>query len=136
MIDKSNSASEVAKISLTIDALTKYEASAKQIAEIWKKLNIDVKIKVTDKVPSVFQIFLGEFNVPSDPDQYALWHSDQINNITHYSNLRIDKILEDGRKELDIEKRKIIYADFQKYMVVDPPASFLFFPYTYEVTRK
>lgn len=136
LIDKSDSASEGAKISLTIDTLPKYEKSAKQIAEAWKNLNINVKIKVVEKVPSVFQIFLGEFNVPSDPDQYALWHSDQISNITHYSNLRIDKILEDGRKELDIEKRKLIYADFQKYIAADPPASFLFFPYTYDVTRK
>lgn len=136
LLEKSQSATGSGKISLTLDTLEKYEKVAKEIAEIWKNLNLDVKIKTVDKIPSTFQIFLGEFNVPSDPDQYVLWHSDQANNITHYNNLRIDKILEDGRKEMDIEKRKQLYADFQKYLAADPPASFLFFPYFYEVSRK
>ena len=136
LIDKANTATDSSEIVLTISTLQKYKSSAEQIADTWKKLNIDVKIKVVDKIPASFQIFLGEFNISADPDQYALWHSDQINNITYYSNLRIDKILEDGRKELDIEKRKLLYADFQKYIAADPPASFLFFPYTYEVSRK
>lgn len=135
LIDKANTTAS-SKIVLNISTFPKYKLTAEQIADIWKKLNIDVKITVVDKIPASFQIFLGEFNVPLDPDQYTLWHSDQISNITHYSNLRIDKILEDGRKELDIEKRKVIYADFQKYIVSDPPASFLFFPYSYEVSRK
>lgn len=136
LIDKSQIATENSRITLTIGTLPKYEQTAKLIANVWKKLNIDTKIKIVKEVPSNFQIFLGEFNLSSDPDQYTLWHSSQINNITHYDNKRIDKLLEDGRKELDIEKRKIIYADFQKYIFADPPASFLFFPYYYEVLRK
>lgn len=136
LIDKSEIATASAKVFLTIDTLPKYEETARIIANIWKKLNIDTKIKIVNEVPSNFQIFLGEFNLSSDPDQYALWHSSQVNNITHYDNKRIDKLLEDGRKELDIEKRKIIYADFQKYILADPPAAFLFSPYYYEVSRK
>lgn len=124
------------KISLTIDVLPKYKDVAEDLSNIWKKLDINTNIKTTNKVPRSFQIFLGEFNVPQDPDQYMLWHSDQESNIAHYANLRVDKLLEDGRKEIDIEKRKIIYADFQKFIQSDPPASFLFFPYTYDVTRK
>ncbi len=136
LIDKSETATGSGRINLTIDTLLKYEQTAKIIAEVWKKLNIDTKIKVVNEVPSSFQIFLGEFNLSPDPDQYALWHSSQVSNITHYDNKRIDKLLEDGRKELDIEKRKTIYADFQKYIFADPPASFLYFPYYYEVSRK
>lgn len=124
------------RISLTIDTLSKYEETAKVIEDTWKKLGIDTKIRITPQVPSKFQIFLGEFSLSSDPDQYTLWHSDQINNITHYDNKRIDKLLEDGRKELAVEKRIAIYSDFQKYIFSDPPASFLFFPYYYEVSRK
>jgi len=124
------------KISLTIDVLPEYKIVADEISTIWKKLGIETHIKKVAKVPHSFQIFLGEFNLPIDPDQYTLWHSDQESNITHYTNLRVDKLLEDGRKEVDIKKRKIIYADFQKFIQSDPPASFLFFPYTYDVTRK
>ena len=136
LIEKSETATTSGKITLTIDTLSKYQETAKIIADIWKKLNIDTKIRVVNEVPSSFQIFLGEFNLSTDPDQYALWHSSAINNITHYDNKRIDKLLEDGRKELNIEKRKIIYSDFQKYIFADPPASFLFFPYYYEVSKK
>lgn len=136
LIDKPENASTSGKITLTIDTLPKYEQTAKVIADIWKELNIETKIQVTSQVPSTFQIFLGEFNLPSDPDQYTLWHSSSANNITFYDNKRIDKLLEDGRKELDIEQRKIIYADFQKYLFSDPPASFLFFPFYYEVSRE
>lgn len=136
LIGSSETATAGARLSLTIDVLPKYEQTAKIIAGIWKKLNLDVKIRITNKVPEKFQIFLGEFTLSPDPDQYTLWHSDQINNITHYDNKRIDKLLEDGRKELNIEKRISIYSDFQKYFFADPPASFLFFPYYYEVSRK
>lgn len=136
LIDKSETGTASGRIPLTIDTLSKYESTAKIIADIWKKLNIDAKIRITNGVPPSFQIFLGEFNLSADPDQYTLWHSDQIDNITHYDNARIDKLLEDGRKELDIEKRISIYTDFQKYLLSDPPASFLFFPYYYEVSRK
>ena len=135
LIDKSQT-TESSRITLTIDTLPKYEQTARIIAGVWKKLNIDTKIKIVREIPSNFQIFLGEFNISSDPDQYTLWHSSAVNNITNYDNKRIDKLLEDGRKELDIEKRKIIYADFQKYIFADPPASFLFFPYYYEVSKK
>lgn len=137
LLDKSKSESESdKKIALTIEVLSQYKTTAEEIADIWKELDIDISIKVVHKIPSRFQIFLGDFNLPVDPDQYALWHSDQESNITHYANLRVDKLLEDGRKETDLEKRKIIYADFQKFIQSDPPASFLFFPYTYDVTRK
>jgi len=136
LIDKSGVATGSGKIDLTIDTLSKYEATAKIIAEAWKKISIETKIQIVNQTPSNFQVFLGEFNVSSDPDQYTLWHSSQLNNITHYDNPRIDKLLEDGRKELDLKKRILIYSDFQKYLLSDPPASFLFFPYYYEVSKK
>lgn len=136
LIDKSETATGSGKIFLTIDTLAKYESVAKTVADIWKKLNIETKVQIVNQIPSNFQIFLGEFNVSPDPDQYVLWHSSQINNITRYNNARIDKLLEDGRKELDIQKRILIYTDFQKYLLSDPPASFLFSPYYYEVSKK
>ena len=136
LLDKSGVATVSGKLSLTIDTLAKYEDTAKIIASTWKTLNIETKIQIVNQVPTSFQIFLGEINLSPDPDQYTLWHSSQVNNITHYNNVRVDKLLEDGRKELDIQKRILIYTDFQKYLLSDPPASFLFFPYYYDVSRK
>lgn len=137
LLDKAREAGEVSdKILLTIETLPKYIDVVERIANVWKNLDINTNIKTVDKVPQNFQIFLGEFNLPQDVDQYVLWHSGQLTNITGYTNLRVDKLLEDGRKEIGIEKRKKIYADFQKFIQSDPPASFLFFPYVYDVTRK
>jgi peptide/nickel transport system substrate-binding protein len=73
--------------------------------------------------------------LPYDPDMYTIWHSGQVNNITHYKNVRIDKLLEDGRQATDENKRIQIYADVQKYLLDDAPAAFLYFPYSYTVSR-
>ena len=123
------------KINLTISTLKKYKKTANEISESWEKIGIKTKIKEIDEIPDRFQIFLGDYSVPDDPDQYALWHSKQINNITKYKNLRIDKLLEDGRKTVNINERKKIYLDFQKYLLEDMPATFLYFPYEYRVIR-
>ena len=121
---------------VTIKTLPKYHDDANAIAAAWKQLGIKSKIEEVDHIPNNFQIFLGDFSIPDDPDQYTLWHSDQRNNITHYKNLRIDKLLEDGRKTVDEAQRKQIYADFQKYLLEDAPAAFLYFPIEYTLIRK
>lgn len=124
------------KIKLKIKTLAKYKETASLIKDEWKKIGIEVEIETVDSLPSNFQVFLGNFYVPKDPDQYMLWHSDQDNNITGLKNLRVDKLLEDGRKTVNPDERKKIYFEFQKYLLDDAPASFLYFPYEYEVSRK
>lgn len=121
---------------LTIKTLKRYRPTAEALAETWKQIGIQTNIEEVEGVPSSFQVFLGDINVPNDPDQYTLWHTDQNNNITRYKNLRIDKLLEDGRKTVDSKQRKEIYMDFQKFLMEDAPASFLYFPYEYTLTRK
>src|SRR5260221_2487147 len=121
---------------LTIATLPKYKKVAVIVANSWKDLGIQTKIVQVDSLPSSFQIYLGDFTVPKDPDQYTLWHSFQSNNITNFKSPRIDKILEDGRKTLAQDERVKIYSDFQKYLLDEQPATFLYFPYLYTVTRK
>jgi peptide/nickel transport system substrate-binding protein len=138
LLSESGSSTQSAGLKLELKALRKYKDLALQIKSLWKKEGIDTDIKIVDSFPSNFEVFLGEFNVANDPDQYTLWHSSQINqnNITNYKNLRIDKLLEDGRQTVNLDQRKKIYADFQKYLLDDAPATFLYFPYEYDVTRK
>jgi len=139
LLDAANSSSESAKtdkINLSIKTLSKYKAAAEEVAKSFTKLNIETKIEEVDKVPSDFQIYLGDFHLSDDPDQYMLWHSDQNRNITQYKNLRIDKLLEDGRNTTDVDDRIKLYYDFQKFLMEDVPASFLYFPIEYQITRK
>lgn len=136
LLENSSIATKSASLTLTIKTLKAYEKTALQIKKSWSVLGIKTNIEIVEALPLAFQVFLGEFNVPQDPDQYSLWHSIQQNNITRYKNLRIDKLLEDGRQTIDQVKRKKIYADFQKYLLDDSPVTFLFFPYTYAVSRR
>ena len=131
-----SSATQAGKLEIELKTLPQYEDLAKEIAKYWKQLSINTKIEVVFAVPTFYQAFLGEFPVLLDPDQYTLWHSNQPTNITNYVNLRIDKLLEDGRRTIDLEERKNIYADFQKYLIDDMPAIFLYFPHTYTISRK
>jgi peptide/nickel transport system substrate-binding protein len=129
-------ATKSGKLTLTIKSLKKYKNTALDIKKSWDKIGINTKIEEVDSFPQDFQIFLGEFNIPKDPDQYMIWHSTQATNITGYKNLRIDKLLEDGRRTTDVNERRRIYADFQKYILDDPPATFLYFPNFYIVSRR
>ncbi len=122
---------------LTISTFPQYVDVAQQIAGSWSDLGIPTTVKVESSVPATYQVLLSAQDVPLDPDQYPLWHSTQLaTNITHYANVKIDKLLEDGRQELDQEKRKKIYADFQRFIIDDLPAVFLYYPPTYTVTRQ
>lgn len=121
---------------LQIKTLPKYLKTAEIVANAWQQIGLKTAIEVVDTIPTKFQIFLGEFSLPKDPDQYMIWHSGQENNITKYESKRIDKLLEDGRKTVSMESRKQIYADLQKYLLADSPAAFLYFPYDYTIIRK
>ena len=114
-----------------------YAQLAESIKNEWLQLGITVQLKVVN-VPDTnnFQALLIGQEIPEDPDQYFLWHSTQESNITGYQNAKVDKLLEDGRKELSTEKRKSIYQDFQRFLVEDSPAAFLFHLNNYTVTRK
>lgn len=99
-------------------------------------LNIDLNLITYDK-PKNFDILLAFWKVPLDPDQYYFWHSTQKQgNIGNYNNVKVDKLLEDGRNSLTINDRKEIYFDFQKIILDDPPAMFLYYPYIYTIKRK
>lgn len=122
---------------LTITTLAPYVDVAQSIANSWNELGLKTSVKVENTVPTDFQILLAAQELPPDPDQYPFWHSTQTQtNITGYdTNVKIDKLLEDGRQEIDMEKRKKIYADFQRRLVEDTPAIFLYYPKAYTVKR-
>lgn len=121
---------------LTITTFSQFVDIAQKIAASWASIGVPTTVQVVNQIGQ-FQVLLSAQAIPPDPDQYPLWHSTQVStNLTGYVNVKIDKLLEDGRKELDLEKRKKIYADFSKRLVEDAPAIFLYYPTTYTVTRR
>ncbi len=109
---------------------------AEEIKKDWEALGITTKIKVVSAPSDDFQALLATQEVPPDPDQYLFWHSTQATNISNYKSPKIDKLLEDGRKEQDQEKRKTIYHDFQKFLVEETPVAFLFHPTVYTISKR
>ena len=126
-----------ASASLTISTFTPYLQLAKRIGESWQALGFSVNVKVVNAIPSDYQILLAAQEMPPDPDQYPMWHSTQVDtNITKLNNQKIDKLLEDGRITTNKEERLRLYQDFQRYLVDESPATFLYYPSVYTITRK
>ena len=99
-------------------------------------LPIDVNFASYSTKPE-FDFMLAYLTIPTDPDQYYYWHSTQnLAKLIGYTNLRVDKLLEVGRSTYKINDRKEAYIDMQKTMSDDPPALYLFYPYSYTVKRK
>lgn len=129
-----------ASMSAKLNLLTYYEYSdlADIILQQLKDLGFNPDLNyLTQTFDKKFDILLAYWKIPDDPDQYYFWHSSQNNtNIGNYLNLRVDKLLEDGRNTYITKERIQIYREFQKVITDDPPAVFLFYPYLYRVRRK
>ncbi len=113
------------------------EKSAVLIQRRLKEVGIDVKIRAIEWASFISRfIKTGDFDavvlgwgLGLDPDQYNIWHSSQQApgqfNFIGYQNPKVDKLLEQGRLELDPEKRKVIYHAFAKELLADSPIVYL-----------
>lgn len=137
ILQKSPLASESASLRL----LTYYDLDAvasvvkKDISDVGAKN--DVSFNSATSLPE-YDMLLAYLKLPADPDQYAFWHSSQVaqNNISNFKSVKIDKVLEDGRNTADRDERQKIYYQFQRIMVDEVPAVFLYYPYSYTIKRK
>jgi peptide/nickel transport system substrate-binding protein len=119
---------------ITLTSTSSLAGIGEKVVESWNNLGLKTVSRAESGIPQNFQALLITQNIPADPDQYSLWHSTQkgSTNISRVASPRIDKDLEDGRKITDPEKRKEKYQDFQKILLDEAPAIFLYFP-KYEV---
>jgi peptide/nickel transport system substrate-binding protein len=113
------------------------EKSAVLIQRRLKDVGIDVKIRAIEWASFISRfIKTGDFDVVVlgwslglDPDQYNIWHSSQQApgqfNFVGYNNPTIDKLLEQGRLELNPDKRQKIYHEFARVFLEDSPIVFL-----------
>ena len=113
------------------------EKSAVLIQRRLKAVGIDVKIRAIEWASFISRfIKTGDFDVVVlgwslglDPDQYGIWHSSQQGgdkfNFIGYNNPKVDKLLEQGRTELNPDKRQLIYHQFAKELLNDSPVIYL-----------
>ncbi len=122
---------------ITLSYMPGLKTIAQGIKDDWSYLGLNIILKEEKGIPKDFQALLAVDQIPTDPDQYTLWHSTQkTTNITNYANVKIDKLLEDARVAQKEDERKALYQDFQRFLVDDAPATFLYYPYKYMVNYK
>jgi len=137
MINDFKTASKINEITINLMTTPVLLKQAESIQKDWSAVGVIVNLQVITQIPSEYQAFLAISDTNSDPDQYSVWHSTQsTTNITHYQDPRIDKLLEDGRSEINQTIRRKIYLDFQRFLIEDSPAAFLYYPTTYTIARK
>jgi peptide/nickel transport system substrate-binding protein len=113
------------------------EKSAVLIQRRLKTVGIEVKIRIIEWASlisrfikkSEFEAIILGWSLSLDPDQYGIWHSSQQGgdkfNFIGYNNPKVDKLLEQGRTELDPDKRQVIYHQFAKELLEDSPIIYL-----------
>lgn len=91
-----------------------------------KEVGIEVAIEITKDIRTVVYTnydydLYGNSQVNADPNSlYSFYHSWEEGKTVSLSKLRdskIDALLEQGRIESDIEKRKAIYSEIQHYII-------------------
>lgn len=117
------------------------EMSAVLIQRRLKEIGIDTSIRVLEWASFIGRfIKTGEFDavvlgwsLSLDPDQFGIWHSSQQApgqfNFIGYQNQRVDTLLEQGRFELDPDKRMKIYHEFASILLEDSPIVYLYAGY-------
>ncbi len=141
------------EVKLEISLITTDWPELKQTAELlkeqWAKAGVKINLEILDagtvqqdyiKTREYEALLFGEV-LNADPDPFAFWHSSQRKdpglNLSVYTNDKIDKLLEEARQSVDYESRKEKYTEFQKLLIEDAPAVFLYSPtYIYPVNKK
>lgn len=112
---------------------------ANLLKEQWAKIGVELLIEVLPtqdlqqlmKERSYQMLLFGEI-LNIDPDPFSLWHSSQKRdpglNLALYDNKSVDDLLEKARQTLNPLERMKQYEDFQKLVIEDVPAVFLYNP--------
>lgn len=125
---------------------------AQELANEWGAIGANVQVKAVSSAslvrdalrPRDFDAVLFGFQLPADPDPYALWNSTQMpsasdagQNYSGWKNRDADEILETARRIDDQARRTDLYRQFQAMFMDELPALILYYPvYTYAVDSR
>lgn len=127
------------EITITTSTWPELATVAQIVKEQWEKAGAKVTVQALPisqlqqviKDRSYQVLLFGEIMTP-DPDPFPLWHSSQREgagqNLALYNNPTADHLLEEARQTLNPVERAQKYDDFQKILIADIPAVFLYSP--------
>ncbi len=121
--------------------------TAEIIQQNLKAVGIDAKIRVMEWQAFLEQIDNRSFDaiilgwqMSRDPDLYDIWHSSKTKkgeyNFVGYKNPEVDRLLVEGRRTFDIEKRKKIYYRIHEILAEEQPYAFLYVPDALPIVHK
>ena len=111
---------------------------AEMIQNYLKAIEIKMKIRVLEWSAMInefinkrrFEAVLMGWYISRDPDCYDIWHSSKTRdgefNFIGYKNQEVDKLLEEGRRAFEQEKRAKIYHEIHSRIYEDEPYLFLY----------
>ncbi len=135
------------QIKITTSQWSELGAVASEVKSQWEKLGAKVTIEALPiaQLQQVikdrnYQILLFGEIMAIDPDPFTTWHSSQRQepglNLALYKNETADRLIEEARTTLNPLERMQKYDDFQKILLEDIPAVFLYSPhYLYGLSK-
>ncbi len=138
---------QIFEFKITTSTWPELVSVANQIREQWERIGAKVTVEALpiSQLQQVikdrsYQIILFGQIMNTDPDPYTLWHSSQRQglglNLALYKNDTADRLLEEARQTLNPLERMQKYDEFQKVLIADIPAVFLYSPhYLYGLSR-
>jgi peptide/nickel transport system substrate-binding protein len=107
-----------------------------------KKIGVAMNVVPLDPSTLIQRVLAGNFqavymgwDLDADPDPFGAFHSSQIpprgQNFTGYHNPEVDKLIEQGRTELDASKRQQIFYRLHEMLADDQP-----YTWTIQVANK
>lgn len=121
------------------EAVAEHEAIQRDLQQIGMTLELHTveswerfETEVLGKRPGALYRYAWYADFP-DPDNFlfVLFHSQGPNNFAHYSNPRVDQLLEQAQRESDYLKRMALYRDTEALILADAPVVPLLY-YTFE----
>lgn len=130
------------KIAFTISTSNVPElvAVGQKVVDSFNELGAQVELKVYDTNeltssvirPREFEAILFGNVINRDLDYYAFWHSSQRNdpglNLASYTSIESDFALEEARNSIDRNEKLPLLQKFEKEVINDVPAVFLYSP--------
>jgi peptide/nickel transport system substrate-binding protein len=111
-------------------------ALAQAYQQSLRRIGVHMEIAVSDFTAGWERIVAGNYDaaylswdLDADPDPYQLFHSSQVpakgQNIVHYANPEADRLMEEGRRELRIERRTELYKRLAVILAEDQPYTWI-----------
>lgn len=143
-----NGSPETLRLTIKTSNLPLFSAVVGYVAEEWRTLGVEVQVEQFDQAdliqsvirPRDFEALLFGIDMNRTGDLYPFWHSSQKDdpglNVSQYTNIAVDHLLEDAREAQDKSERAKKLEEAATRISAENPAALLFAPsLTYVVSN-